>query len=174
MVLAEPALQYELGRRPGDLRIGGWFDGTDYDAMDEDDPDPKTFGEAYGWYLTWHQQLWSRHSQYVEDEPGIWVFGQYGWAPPDRSAAEHYLGAGVQCTGLIPGREADAFGVGLFNVWFTKELDLPKGTETAIEFFYKVQVFGFLYLKPDLQYFINPGGTYPDALAVGLRFGLSL
>jgi porin len=76
--------------------------------------------------------------------------------------------------GLIPGRETDAFGVGLFHVWFTEELDLPKKTETAIEFFYKVQLFGFLYLKPDLQYVINPSGTYPDALALGMRFGLDL
>jgi len=64
--------------------------------------------------------------------------------------------------------------VGLFQVWFSEELDLPKDTETAIEFFYEAQLFGFLYLKPDLQYVINPGGAYPDALALGVRFGLDL
>jgi porin len=174
MVLVEPALRYEIGGRPGDLRIGGWFDGTDTDKLDKDIPDPETVSEAYGWYLTWDQQLWGKHPGHVEDEHGIRIFGQYGWAPSDRSLANHYLGAGVQCVGLIQGRETDAFGVGLFHVWFTQELDLPKNTETAIEFFYKVQLFGFLYLKPDLQYYINPGGAYPDAFALGMRFGLNL
>jgi carbohydrate-selective porin OprB len=38
-----------------------------------------------------------------------------------------------------------------------------------------VWLLGCLYLEPDLQYVINPGGTAnPDALAVGLRFGVSL
>jgi porin len=174
MALVEPRLHYEVGGRPGDLGIGGWFNGTDTEKIEKGGQAPGTVSEAYGWYLTWDQQLWSRHPGDAGDEQGIWIFGQYGWAPPDRSAAEHYLGAGVQCAGLIPGRGEDVFGVGLFNVWFTKELDLPKGTETAIEFFYKVQLFGFLYLKPDLQYIINPSGIYPDALALGVRFGLDL
>jgi len=174
MVLVEPGLHYEVGGGPGDLGIGGWFNGTDTEKLEKDGQDPGTAGEAYGWYLTWDQQLWSKHPGHVENEQVIWIFGQYGWAPSDRSAANHYLGAGIQCAGLVPGREEDEFGVGLFHVWFTEELDLPQDTETAIEFFYKVQLFGFLYLKPDLQYVINPGGVYPDALALGLRFGLDL
>jgi porin len=174
MVLVEPGLHYEIGGRPGDLGIGGWLNATNTEKLEKGAQDPGTVGEAYGWYLTWDQQLWSKQPGHGEDEKGIWIFGQYGWAPSDRSAANHYLGAGVQFAGLVPGREEDAFGVGLFHVWFTEELDLPKGTETAIEFFYKVQLLGFLYLKPDLQYIINPGGVYPDALALGVRFGLDL
>jgi len=174
MVLVEPGLHYEIGGRPGDLGIGGWFNGTDIAKFEKDLQDPETVSEAYGWYLTWDQKLWSLQPGDMEDVEGIWIFGQYGWAPPDRSAAEHYLGGGVEVSGLIPGRGEDVFGVGFFHVWFSEELDLSKKTETAIEFFYKIQLFGFLNLQPDLQYIINPSGHYPDALALGVRFGLDL
>ncbi len=174
MLIVEPGLRYSVGEKPGDLGIGGWFNGSETDELDKDSPNETTVSEAWGWYLTWSQQFWSREPGGSDGESGIWVFGQYGWAPEDRSEAAHYLGGGVQFAGLIPDRREDAFGVGLFHVRFSGELDLPKSTETVIEFFYKWHLFGFLSLKPDLQYIINPGGTYSDALAIGVRFGLSL
>lgn len=175
MVITEPALHYGLGGRRGHFRVGGWFNGTDADSPDEDDPRPETFGEAYGWYLTWDQELWREHPEDVEDGQGIGIFGQYGWAPPDRSLAEHYVGGGIQWSGPIPRRDGDIAGVGVFHVRFSDEANLEKGTETVIEAFYHAQLFGFLFLKPDLQYVINPGGSSnPDALAVGVRFGIRL
>ena len=93
MIVVEPAFHYGLsGSRHGHIRVGGWFNGTDVDSPDEDDPDPETHGEAYGWYLTWDQELWRERPEDDEDAQGFGVFGQYGWAPPDRSAAEHYIG----------------------------------------------------------------------------------
>ena len=174
MVLAEPAFHYGLGRRAGHIRVGGWFNATDTESPDEDDPDPKTHGEAYGWYLTWDQEIWRERPEFGEDAQGIGVFGQYGWAPPDRSAAEHYIGGGIRWEGMIPRRDEDIAGVGVFHVMFSDEAHLEKDTETVVEVFYVVWLLGCLYLEPDLQYVINPGGTTnPDALAVGLRFGVS-
>ena len=110
-----------------------------------------------------------------EDAQGIRVFGQYGWAPPDRSAAEHYIGGGIRWEGMIPRRDEDIAGLGVFHVRFSDEANLEKDTETIIEAFYVVRLFGCLFVEPDLQYIINPGGTTnSDALAVGLRFGLAL
>jgi len=42
--------------------------------------------------------------------------------------------------------------------------------ETAYEVFYGCQVFGWLTLKPDLQYIVNPGGTARNnTTVIGLR-----
>ena len=173
MVLAEPAFHYGLAGRRGHIRAGGWFNGTETESPDEDDT--KTHGEAYGWYLTWDQDLWKERPGDDEDEQGIGFFGQYGWAPPDRSAAEHYIGGGIRWAGMIPHRDEDAAGVGVFHVRFSDEANLAKDSETVVETFYVIRLLGCLYFQPDLQYIINPGGTTnPDALAVSLRFGISL
>lgn len=176
MIVVEPAFHYGLlGSRHGHIRAGGWFNGTDVDSPDENDPDPETYGEAYGWYLSWDQELWREHPEDGEDAQGIGVFGQYGWAPPDRSAAEHYVGVGIRWEGMIPHRDEDVAGVGVFHVRFSGEAKLEKGSETVVEAFYVVRLLGCLFLEPDLQYVMNPGGTTnPDALAVSLRFGISL
>jgi porin len=175
MTIAEPAFHYGFGGRHGHIRVGGWFSGTNVDSPDENDPDPETYGEAYGWYLTWDQELWREHPEDDENVQGVGVFGQYGWAPPDRSAAEHYIGAGIRWAGMIPSLDEDVAGLGVFHVRFSDKANLEKDTETIIEAFYVVWLLGCLYLEPDLQYVINPGGTAnPDALAVGLRFGVSL
>jgi porin len=173
MVIGEPALHYGLCGRPGNLRAGGWFNGTEAGSPGEDDSE--TFGEAYGWYLTWDQELWTERPQDPEDTQGIGLFGQYGWAPPDRSAVEHYLGGGVRWEGLVPSRARDVLGLGVFHVRFSEKAGVEKDTETVVEAFYLLQFMGCLFVQPDLQYIINPGGTTnPDALAVGLRFGVSL
>jgi len=176
MIMVEPAFHYGLlGGRHGHIRVGGWFNGTDVDSPDENDPDPETHGEAYGWYLTWEDEIWRERPEDGEDAQGIALFGQYGWAPPDRSAAEHYIGGGIRWEGMIPRRDEDIAGLGVFHVRFSDEANLEKDSETIVEAFYVVRLFGCLFLEPDLQYIINPGGTTnPDALAVGLRFGLAM
>jgi len=174
MVMLEPALHYEIAGRSGHLRAGGWWNGDRFDKFDKDNPDPGTVGESYGFYLTWDQTLWRRYPEKEEDEQGIGIFGQYVWAPKDRSEAEHYLGGGLKWTGLIPTREQDILGVGVFHVRFSDEADFEKEGETAIELFYKAHLCGFLSVKPDLQYIVNPGGSAnPDALAVGARLEIS-
>ena len=87
--------------------------------------------------------------------------------------AEHYFGFGAEWTGPFPGRAEDRLGLGLFQVEFSREAGLARGRERAIEFYYRIQVTGFLYVKPDMQYITNPGGSSnPDALAAGIRMGI--
>ena len=46
-------------------------------------------------------------------------------------------------------------------------------SEKVIEFFYKIHLTNFLYLQPDFQYIIKPGGKTKDSFAIGLRSGIS-
>lgn len=170
MVMVEPALHYEIAGQPGHLRVGGWWNGDKFDELDEDDPDPGTFGESYGWYLTLDQALWRENPETANDEQGIGLFAQYGWAPDDRSEAQHYVGCGLQCIGVVPARDDDVMGLGVFHVEFSDEAGFEEDSETAVELFYKAQVCGWLSVKPDIHYIAHPGGTdNDDALAVGVR-----
>ncbi|MFH1999270.1 MAG: carbohydrate porin [Planctomycetota bacterium] len=174
MVMVEPAFHYNVSELSGHFRLGGWWNGDRFDEFDKDDPDAGTFGRSYGWYLTWDQEIFKENPKEEEDGQGIGLFGQYGWTPEDRSEAEQYLGGGIQWIGAIPARDEDVLGLGIFHVNFSDEVDFEEHDETAIEFFYKVQLHDSLSIKPDVQYIINPGGTSnDDALSVGLRLELS-
>ncbi len=46
--------------------------------------------------------------------------------------------------------------------------DHKEHSETAVEFFYKAQLTGWLAVQPDLQYITNPGGDInKNALVLG-------
>jgi porin len=172
MAILEPALRYRLGGRAGTLRVGGWWNGDQFDRLEENNANTGQESESYGWYVTWDQEIWSPHSD--NEEPGIGLFGQYGWAPADRSEAHQYFGAGAQWIGPIPIRHRNVLGFGVFRVTLSDEGNFERSSETATEFFCKVQLFPRLSLKADIQYIINPGGSSKkSALPIGLRMELS-
>jgi porin len=171
MVMAEPAFHYQLAGLPGHFRVGGWLNGDHFDEFDRSDPDPGTFGDSYGWYLTWDQLLWPENPGREDDAQGIAMFAQYGWAPEDRSEAQHYISGGIQWVGALPCRDDDILGIGVFHVELSDEAGFDEQGETATELFYKVQLCKWMSVKPDLQYITNPGGSSNrDAVAVGMRF----
>jgi porin len=172
MLLLEPGISYAIGGRPGSLRIGGWWNGDQFDALDRTDPAPGEKRDRYGWYVTWDQLLWSPPAR--ASGRGIGLFAQYGWAPDDRSEARQYLGAGFEWTGPLAARERDTLGFGLFHVDFSKEAALAEGSETAMELFYAAELFAWLRIQADAQYIIHPGGSSnTSALPVGLRVVVS-
>jgi len=51
-------------------------------------------------------------------------------------------------------------------------IDFPGVGEGFYEFFYRSQISPWFWIKPDLQYVVNPGGVDEnDALALGVRNG---
>ncbi len=173
-IMIEPAYHYNIGSLPGLFRLGGWWNGDQFDRYDEDEEDPGTVGDNHGFYAIWDQFLWRENPGDDEDEQGLSLFAQLGWAPEDRNEAEHYIGGGVQWSGAIPTRDADVAGLGAFRVDFSDEAGYVDNSETAIELFYRIQTTGWMSLKPDLQYIINPGGSgEEDALVLGLRMEVS-
>jgi len=170
MIMAEPTFHYRIGGNPGTIGIGAWWNGRRFDAYHEHSSRHTTHGKSAGWYVTWEQLLWRENPDVAGCEQGIGVFAQYGWAPKDRSEVEDYVGGGIQWTGAIPTRNDDILGLGAFNVYFSDQAGFDEDYETAIEFFYKAQLFGWMAIKPDIQYIINPGGTKNgNALALGGR-----
>ncbi|MFV0442959.1 MAG: carbohydrate porin [Planctomycetaceae bacterium] len=178
-VMAMGHLEYRTqigpeGELPGTWRAGAWLDTSGWGEITTA-PVGRTFGNNYGFWFCGDQLLWKE--QYgTDDEQGLGVFFEFGWAPGDRNYVDEYYGAGIVYRGLIPGRDADTAGVGIADVRFGQQTFERDGydCETAVEFFYKAQLTDFISLQPDVQYIANPGGYGRDSIFAGIRFELTL
>jgi len=166
------------GELPTTVRTGYWYHSSNESWVEFDDvPDPRTFRRNYGCYTTIDQMIWKEEFGSDNDQ-GLGVFFQFGWAPSNRNLLTEYYGGGLVCKGLVPGRDEDLLGLGIASARFSdhfRTAEANGGTdiapsETAIELFYKALVGKSLSLQPDIQYIANPGGQFQDALLPGLRF----
>ena len=118
--------------------------------------------EAWGWYgLADRQSRWvGRHLDW---------FVQWGASSGGQDSVPYYLGLGVRLHGPWAARPRDALSLGVARAWLN---DTPHAAETVLEATYVWRFNKSLYLQPDLQWALNPGGTYPDVLAGILRLHL--
>lgn len=162
------------GQLPGTWRVGGWFDSGEWSEITTA-PVAGVYTNNFGLWFSGDQLLFKE--QYgTDDEQGLGVFCEIGWAPGDRNFIDQYYGAGVVYRGLIPGRDEDNVGIGVADIEFSRQTQARDGFsyETVVELFYKAQVSENLVIQPDLQFIANPGGNGNDALVFGLRFELVL
>ena len=110
---------------------------------------------------------------------GIDGFLQLGYTDDRLSPVDLHAGAGVVWNGYLFGRRADSLGLMGTYVHFGGAARAA-GTfvdsyEFAWELFYRFQLTPWLYLRPDLQYIVHPGGAgNSDALVGTLRVELTL
>jgi porin len=127
-------------------------------------------------YIVQFEQLIYRECSCDDRDPqGLAIFAGYYPRFPGSKITEESIGdsfvAGLVYSGLIPQRDEDVLGAGV--AW----AELFRGgtnQETVFEVFYKAQVTPRVSIQPDLQYIASPSGIYRDALAVGVRFQLTL
>lgn len=166
------------GELPTTIRTGYWYHSSNESWVEFDDvPDPRTFQRNYGCYTSIDQMIWKEEFGGDNDQ-GLGVFFQFGWAPSNRNLLTEYYGGGLVYKGLLPGRDEDLLGLGIASARFSDHFRAANAevaneitpSETAIEIFYKAIIGKSLSLQPDIQYIANPGGQYKDALLPGLRF----
>ncbi len=155
------------GDLEGVYRFGVW-----------NDPQPKAHSDAskeyrddIGFYVSADQML-TKENNDPEDTQGLGVFFRCGYAEDKRNDMEHFYSFGAQYQGLIDGRDSDVLGVGFANGSFSDKASTTytKNHEGVIEAYYSIELTETVYLTPDLQYVINPGGVNTsDALLAGLR-----
>ncbi|MHC4642277.1 MAG: carbohydrate porin [Planctomycetota bacterium] len=166
--IGELALKTSFGSQkdlPGTYRFGGWYHSSDFEEVG-DDADTDVFAGNHGFYLAFDQMLY--HEQNDSDQ-GLGTFFQFGWAPENRNEIDRYLGIGLSCVGLLPGRDEDITGIGLAQALWSDRMN-GFTRESAIELFYKAQLTEFMSIQPDIQYIANPGGeTTDDAIVLGIR-----
>ena len=114
--------------------------------------------------------------------PGLVAFARAGLADARVHSIAVSWGAGIVSTGLLPGRDADTWGLALAAAHFGtpyREAEAARGAprpapEYAFEFTYAFPVGTSLTLQPDVQYLLHPGGrARRGAAALGLRATLA-
>ena len=94
-----------------------------------------------------------------------------------------FLMGGLIYKGLVPGRNNDTTAVQMAYAKYSDKIKEsqqsvganPQKYEMMFEFTHKVMITNWMYMQPDLQYIIQPGGAgdIDDALVIGFQFGLT-
>jgi porin len=174
----------ELGWRPeiapglrGHYKVGGWYDTLQHREFRSGRQAPS----GWGLYAAFDQRLLPKGGP---NGLGITPFVAFSWAPPDVNPQEWFVDAGVLWEGAIPGRPSDV--IGLFGVYGRSSRDLRRSQRAAgmpgqtyeaiLELNYRIDVFPWFYIQPDLQGVINPNATgrVDDALVLAVQVGVAL
>lgn len=162
------------GDLPGHYRFGML-----YDPRGKDRYDTGVLGRTMevergdvGFYMSLDQML-LRESP--ADMQGLGWFFRYGYRHGDVNRIEHFWSTGAQYEGLIPKRNKDVLGFGMYSVIASEDyrefVNDDFRRETGYELYYKIQVTPWLTFTPDLQYIYQPGGltSATDAFVIGFR-----
>lgn len=166
---------------PGHQLLGASWSSRDFAALDQDPivvlPDVPIANRTGSWSLYWNfdQYLFADSSG-----RGWGVFGRAGIADKKTNPIEHFLSFGVGGNSILPGREADTFGIGWYRsgtsgevASFVATLLGGLGDSQGVELFYNVEVTPAFHLTADLQYLKPARQAVSDPLLVGLRAMLS-
>jgi len=132
--------------------------------------------ENHGFYFIAEKTLFAENGE----GQGLGGFVQLGWADDKWNQIARYWGAGLNYTGLIPGRDKDSIGLAVACsrngdkfMAYSKNVELVPvdHTETAIELTYRAELRPWLIIQPDFQYIINPGmdQSLKNAFQIGSR-----
>ena len=149
--------------KEGKYLVGNWLKTGKYETSKD-----TTERNNYGFYAGFDQKLFDRFS---DKSGGLNLFGQFGYAKNTVNDVPFYGGAGLVFKGITEKRKGDSIGIAFAWHQFSKQLhDVENRTsEKVLEIFYKIKVTEFLYIQPDFQYIINPGGNQKDSFAIGVR-----
>jgi porin len=154
---------------PGNVTLGGYYDSRDYQSFT--DPDEERAGN-YGLYLLLDQMVYREGG--AGSEQGLTPWAAFTFAPLQRvNTLPLFAAAGLVWQGLFPGRDDDTSNLGAYYGRFSDDLS-DRRFETVVELNHRFQVAPWLYVTPDLQYVIRPGGSdqEPDALVIGAEIGV--
>lgn len=99
-----------------------------------------------GFYFVGDQQITDKLS----------VFSQIGLSPKSINKHNHYYSIGCNYTGLFNLRPDDQMGIAIAYAGIDGN---AVGSETAVELTYQFELNKNIYIRPDIQYIVNPAGT---------------
>ena len=172
----EPVTAGEMKGLPGHYWFGAYYSTLQYNQFDGG-----SAGNSYGFY--WHADQMVFQEGPGSDQ-GLTLWSAFVLSPQQNiSKLPFQVNGGIIYKGLIPTRDNDfsIFGIvyGNFsndyaNAQSAAQLGSPS-YEAVFEWAYRVQVNQFLYVQPDVQWVVNPGGTgnIPNALVLGAQIGVT-
>lgn len=114
---------------------------------------------------------------------GLTALGVAVIGPDNVNKFPFFIMGGLIYKGLVPGRDSDVTAFEAVYSQYSRALrhseqsvgNAGQTYELMIEFTHKVSITKWMYLQPDLQYIVRPGGTgdIENALVVGTRFGVT-
>jgi porin len=183
-------LPSDKSRLLGNYKTGFWYDNaefTDFRTVGTGGPSEKKRGSwgAYGMF----DQVLVPFGEGTNNR-GFGVFGSVTVAPDESiSQMPYFFTAGVACRGIFASRPTDTAGFGIVYGDFSsdlrhaqerqQQLDPTVGVqnyEAVLEWTYRFYIRkGAIFLQPDIQYVINPGGTgkIDNALVLGCQIGFN-
>jgi porin len=169
-LIGETGLKWQhapLVQGEGNLKLGAWGHSGRFPRLDGLEQ-----RGTYGYYAILDQTLWQPAGA-LRDGRGVRTFLIYGRTQQTINPINQHFGAGVTWTGLLSARPNDVMGFSSQYAHLSPQAGLPHSYELAMETFYRFQMLRWAILTADLQYIINPGGQYPDALVGTLRIKLN-
>lgn len=154
-----------LSGLPGRFVIGGIYDSSDYERLDNPN---ETESGNYGFYAIAEQMVYREGGP--NSDQGLTTWAAITSNPDDSiNTLPVGLFAGLSYQGLINGRDDDVTAFAVYYGSFSD--DLPgQSDETVLELNHRFQISPSTYLTPDLQYVFNPnGGGISDAFVVGFE-----
>jgi porin len=155
---------------PGTYKIGFLYDTSPFDRFDVPD---QTKRGLYGVYFNGYQMVYREEDGgqgSSQNDQGLTLWGSFGLHPDQEIASfPYHLSWGMTYQGLFPGRDDDVLYFG--NYYSFNSKFRGGGVETHFEASYLFQIRPWFQIGPDLQYFINPGGTgaIDNALVPGFQ-----
>ena len=149
--------------KEGKYLAGSWIKTGKYDTFTD-----SSKSNNYGFYGGIEQKIIDR---FEDKTGGVNLFGQFGYARREINDVPYYFGLGAVLNGVNEKRKKDSIGIAFGWHQFNKDLHRLENrtAEKVIELFYKIKLTEFLYIQPDIQYIIKPGGNEKNAFAIGLR-----
>lgn len=171
--------------QPGTIGLGAWLQtGNTLTAGNS----AAGVNDVPGFYVQWQQTIWAPDAQTADNNGGLAGFGQFGWSDPDKNPVHWSIMAGLNATGIIPGRPADSIGLQGSYCNFVDDAAIFQsmnadgsagpsgGYESCIELYYLAQLTPCLYVQPGIEWIESPGGgsTPPlqNALVAYLQVGI--
>lgn len=153
---------------PGNYRIGGYFDSSEFDTLNN--PDVTKSGN-YGFYVLVDQMAYREHGS---DGQGLTPWIALTVAPDDDiNTFPLFASGGLVYRGLFPGRDQDATAFALYHGKFSDRLR-GQSHETVLEINHRFQFAPWFYVTPTFQYIFRPDGTgqIADAAVFGGEIGI--
>jgi len=134
---------------------------------------PNTSPDNVAVYFNFDQWIYQEEA---DPSQGIGIFGRFGWGRSDVNAVEYFYSCGIGGKGILPGRDADTFGLGYYYADLSDEMPSMFHKEAGVELFYNIEVTPNCHVTPDFQVIFNPGGTNDEDLALvwGVRLQIDL
>ena len=171
---AEPTVRKGL---PGNYWLGAYDSPTDYGQFGTAD---RAYN-SYGFYAHADQMV---YQEAPGSDQGLTLWTALVLSPQQNIAKLPFeANGGLVYKGLIPTRDEDQSMIGVVYGKFSE--DYARATrgdgggypdyELVFEFGHRVQFNSFLYVQPNIQYVINPGGAHdiPNALVLGAQCGVT-